>query len=171
MKFELTADSTLHFKNEYKGAFLHPKKNDVKIYVTVKDLKLIHADETCKIFSTNTLSGSDLGIIFAGKLNEASLDLNYQSVYYWNNFPCGGKLQLSGSCNELKIWNYALMSVDAQELISQNVFIENSSKGDCSVHAVQGIEYSIFGEGNILLTGQPIIHEKIVTSSGKLIHL
>ena len=155
----------LSFEQGNKSSWLNPKSNDVTLYITVKDLHQIRANETCDISSQNTLTGEELGIIFASKLNEAKLNLDYKSVYYWNNFPCGGKLDLSGSCELLSIWNFALMQVDAQNLSCKVALIENSSKGNCTVHVSDYIKYSIYGSGNIHCYGNPPTVVKEETSS------
>ena len=85
-------------------------------------------NESCEVSNLGTLKGIELGITCASKLNEAKLNLDYSTIYYWNNFPCGGKLELSGTCTFLKIWNFALMQVDAKNLITNHVLVENSGK-------------------------------------------
>ncbi|MES2589169.1 MAG: DUF2807 domain-containing protein [Bacteroidota bacterium] len=163
-------DSVLTIKNSSKGVWLNPDKNKIKLYITFKDLKKINLNESCEVSNLGTLSGNELGIVCASKLNEAKLNLNYSTVYYWNNFPCGGKIELSGNCSFLKIWNFALMQIDAKNLLTEHVLVENSSKGDCSVYTNELIEYSIFGEGNVKVFGNPTtIIKKEVTSNGKLI--
>lgn len=149
-------DSVLTLKNTSKSLWLNPDKNKMKIKITFQDLKQLNAYETCNIYSKDTLSGDELGLIFASKLNNANLKLNYNTFFYYNNHPCGGKLTLSGNCGYLKLWNYALMQVDASQLNSNLVTVENYSKGDCKVKTTNWIEYAIYGEGNIYCFGNPI---------------
>jgi hypothetical protein len=165
-------DSVLTIDSKARNTWINPDKNKVKLTIYFKNLKKLNVDESCEISSLGTISGEELGIIFASKLNEASLDLNYNTIYYWNNFPCGGKLNLTGNCQELKIWNYALMSVNAENLISKNAFINNSSKGDCTLNVSDFLEYEIHGEGNIRIIGVPSFIKKIEEKGlGKLIYL
>lgn len=163
---------TLKFKSKGKFSWTKPGSSDIKLYITLKDLRLLKANQTCDIKTMNTLSGDEIGIIFADKLNDGDLDLNYNTIYYWNNFPCGGKLTLSGTCTYLKIWNFALMQVDATQLITQHALIENSSKGSCSAYVIQSLNYAIKGEGDILLFSNPGILPALEVSdasgSGKL---
>ena len=163
-------NNTLTLKNSFKHGWLHPSKNKIKVYLTVNQLSRINANETCKIQSINTLIGTEIGLVFTSKLNEATLDLNCNTFYYWNNFPCGGKVTLSGNTNELKIWNVALMAIDAQNLVSNYVLINNASKGDCKITCLQTLDYSITGEGNIYVSGNPsTIIKTEESSTGKLI--
>ena len=163
-------DSLLTIKNSSHGVWLNPDKNKIKLYINFKDLKNLSLNESCEVSNLGTLQGNELGITCASKLNNAKLNLDYSTIYYWNNFPCGGKLELSGKCTFLKIWNFALMQVDAKNLITNHVLVENSAKGDCSVYASETLEYAIFGEGNVICDGKPkTISAKSVTSNGKLI--
>jgi hypothetical protein len=162
--------NTLSLENKFKGNWIHPKNNKVKVYITTNGLARINSYETCNIKTTNTLLGNEIGLVMTSKLNEATLDLNCNSFYFWNNFPCGGKVVLTGTTYELKLWNYALMSVDASGLVSSVATIDNFSKGDCSVNCLQKIMYSIRGTGNIYLQGNPPEMIKMEESStGKLI--
>ena len=163
-------NNTLSIENKYRGNWMHPKNNKVLVYITVDTLNLITANETCNILSDNQLVSDELGLIMKSKLNNASLDVNCTTFYYWNNFPCGGKVTVKGSCYELKIWNVAIMAVDAKELMSQFGYVENSSKGNVSVNCAQKLRYKLTGEGDIHLFGNPTLIEKIEESGkGKLI--
>lgn len=164
-------NNTLTLVNNFKGNWIYPKKNKVKIVLTVNGLSRINANETCNIKTLNTLIGDEIGLVMTSKLNEASLDVNCNSFFYWNNFPCGGKIILSGTTNELKIWNVALMSVDAKALTANVAMIDNASKGSCRITSLQKLTYKINGEGNIYLSGNPPeVIELESNSTGELIH-
>lgn len=163
-------NNTLHLENNYHGNWMHPSKNKVKLFITVNQISRINANETCNILSDNTLTGDEIGLVMTSKLNEAALDVNCNSFYYWNNFPCGGRIKISGNTNDLKIWNVALMAVDASALIANYVTVDNASKGDCKVTSLQALTYKITGEGNLYVKGNPSEIMKIEESStGKLI--
>lgn len=164
------ANNTLTIKNNYKGNWIHPKNNKIKLTITVNQISLISANETCNIKTVNTLIGDEIGLVLTSKLNEATLDVNCNTFYYWNNFPCGGRIKLSGNTTELKLWNVALMAIDAYDLIANTVLIDNASKGDCKVYSTQSLTYSIKGEGNIYVKGNPSTIVKVEESStGELI--
>jgi hypothetical protein len=145
----------LKLTNTYKGNFLHPSKNKIQIKLHTDGIRLIKANETCYIHSSIPLTGEEIGLVMASKLNEANLVLNCGSFYYWNNFPCGGKITLSGETNDLKLWNVALMTVDAQALTCKTALVENASKGDCKVTCLEQLTCALRGEGNIYLWGNP----------------
>lgn len=150
-------NNTLILENNYHGNWMHPKNNKIKIYLTVNKLNFIKVNETCNITTFNTLITDDLLLVLASKLNHATLDINCNTFSYWNNFPCGGKVVLTGNTNKLAIWNGALMAVDAYGLNANDVYCENQSKGSCKIKSLQQLKYKIKGEGNIYLKGNPLI--------------
>ena len=170
-KIELANNNgTVSLTTNYNGNWMHPRNNKVKVRIHTNGIRLIRANETCNIQSTNTLTGNEIGLIMTSKLNEASLKLNCGTFYYWNNFPCGGKVELSGQVTSLKLWNVALMAVDAQALTCQTALVENGSKGDIKLTCLQQLTCALQGEGNIYLWGDPVdvtITEQ--SSTGKLL--
>jgi hypothetical protein len=165
-------DGELRVTSSFKSAWLRPKNNRVTIYITVVELKRLNINETGSLVCTNELLGDEIGLITTGKLADVNLKLNCATFYYWNNFPCSGKISLSGNCTQLKIWNHALMQVDAKDLLSNNSLIENFSKGDVTVSPVSQLVYRIAGEGNIRVNGTPSFVEILGNDgTGKLIYL
>jgi len=163
-------NNVLRIDNERSVKWITPRKNKIQLYLKSKTLSQIIAGEACYIQTINPITSEEFGLVLTGKVNEANLELNSKIFYYWNDFPCGGKLTLSGETDELKIWNFALMSVNARNLTAKYAFIENSSKGDCEVNVVDRLEYSIRGIGDIHLYGSPSeIIKNQLSSSGRLI--
>ena len=163
-------NKTLFIEDTRGIKWLSPRKNKIKIHVTSLPLKTITASDGCNIKTLNAITSLEFGLILKGKSNEANLELDCKTFFYWNNFPSGGKVTLSGKTEMLKIWNFAIMSVDAKDLTAQNAIIENNSQGDCEVRVLNKLEYSINEKGNIHLYGKPseIISNSLI-SSGKLI--
>ena len=161
----LSIDDTRNIK------WLSPQKNKIKIYVTSLPLKKITAAEGCNIQTLTPITSVECGLVLKGKSNQANLELDCNTFFYWNNFPSGGKVTLSGKTEMLKIWNFAIMSVDAKKLTTKHAIIENNSKGDCEVTVLNKLEYSISEKGNIILHGTPSeIISNSISSSGRLIH-
>jgi len=163
-------ENVLKIGNKTRRKWLSPKSNKVELYINSKQLKEISANETCNIKTSGPITSDAFGLILRSKLNEANIELDGHQFYYWNDFPCGGKLTLSGKTDELSILNVAIMTVDAQNLIVNNASIDNRSRGDCLITVLNKLEYSITGAGNIHLYGSP--HEIVKlqeTSSGRLI--
>lgn len=163
-------DSILEISNSKKFVWLTPRKNEVVIHIYSEPLSLVEAEETCDISTANPITTNEFGIILKSKVNEATLDLNCGTFYYWNNSPAGGKLTLSGECEISKFWNHALMSIDAKNLTTNYSFVENHSQGIIEVSPIETLEYGIFDIGDIHLYSSP---DEIIliddTSTGELI--
>ena len=159
---------TVH--NENRWRWLYPEKNNIRLTLHFKQLAKIIANETCYLHNEKAIVANELGLVLKSKLNQAQLNLNCQTFYFWNNFPCGGMLTLQGTCNEVKLWNYALMQVHANELSTHIARIENASKGDIRVYCSDSMFYKIKGAGNIEVFGNPTFLVDLGSSgSGKLI--
>lgn len=164
------ADSVLYLSCNAKNKWTHPSDNALEIIVHSPPLKLVTANETSFITTSTPITSNEFGLILKSKANEADLNLNCPNFYYWNNFPTGGMLTLHGQVHDLKLWNTAIMTIDARDLIAQYALVENNSKADCIVTVSQGFQYKITDKGNIHLYGQPVTIEEVEhTGSGALI--
>ena len=154
MEYQIT-DSVLVIDNSKRFKWSDPQNNIPKLWITCPHLELVTANESCDIKTVNPITTSEFGIILGSKANVAEIETDNQIVFYWNNFPCSGKLTLRGQTNELKIWNTALMTVDASLLMTEFAYISNDSKGDCLVNVSETLEYNLNGEGNLIVFGNP----------------
>ena len=163
----------LSVNNNAKWKWLTPEDNKIKLYISSNQLSQIIVKETCNIQTLNTLLADEFSIINHPKprLSQINLELDCKTFFYWNNYQCGGKLKLRGRTDNLVIYSFALMSVDASALTSNHALIENNSRGDCEVRVKDKIEYKIGGSGNIYLHGTPEIVLLEKKSTGRLIHL
>ncbi|MFT7155370.1 MAG: hypothetical protein ACI8Q1_000371 [Parvicella sp.] len=170
--FEVT-DSLLIIDNERTWKWLKPTKNKIKIYITSPPLTNVTANQTCFIRTLTPITSTEFGLILKNKANNADLELNCSTFYYWNSHPCGGTVTLSGACNMLKLWNVALVNVQADSLYAQNAEVSNDSKGDCVINVSNKLMYTVLGDGNIEVLGNPIeiIESEPSVGSGQLIML
>lgn len=147
----------------------NPKINKVKLTIRGNQPRKLQANESCFIRTGNAIVSDEFGLVLFGKLNQAELQLDGRVFYYWNNHPCGGKVKLTGKTDQLKLWNFAIMQVDASGCESRYGLVENYSKGDCKIRVTEKLDYSLQGEGNIRLTGNPQLQMLQQTSTGLLI--
>lgn len=165
---------TLKVGSNRKVKWLSPRLNKIRLFITAPGLNAVTSNETCSIQTLNTLTADEFSIIMleSPKLAEINLDLDCNSFLYWNSYHCGGKLILKGRATKLQLYTFSLMAVDAKALTSDYAIIESYSRGNCEVFVKQQLEYSIHGEGDILLYGSPqeiLLKER--TSTGELIQL
>lgn len=154
MEYQVT-DSILVIDNNKNFKWSHPQHNIPKLWITCPQLKVLRANESCNIKTLNPITTKEFGIILGSKANVADIETDNQIVFYWNDFPCSGKLTFRGQTDELKIWNTALMTVDASLLMTEFAFVFNDSKGDCLVNVSEALEYELNGEGNLIVFGNP----------------
>lgn len=181
---EVIGDEKLIDKVEYKVEFeklvlsnskrlkwMQPTKNKTRIVIHSLPLSKVVASESCFITTNNPITSQEFGLVLGSKLNEADLELNCDVFYFWNNFPCGGTLELSGQTREVKLWTDALFAVDARKLEASYGNIVNRSKGNIAVRVNNKLDYSIQNEGDINLYGNPnqIFEIEPSSSTGKLI--
>jgi hypothetical protein len=166
------ADSTLIVKTDARATWMHPEDNKIRLDIFGDSLREIRANETCHISSSDSLHAEELGLVVGSKLNISNLILDCRTFYYYNNFPCSGTMRFSGKVEELKIWNSALMEVDASTCQADYVLVENNSAGNCTVNAQNRIDYRIGGNGDIRVYGQPqVINILGISGDGELILL
>lgn len=169
IKWEIT-DSTITFTNESKRKWMHPAHNKIKLRISCPSLKLIKAFESCSVKTIEPITTYEFGIIVGGKLNMADLEFNNSVVYCWNYFPCGGTLKFSGNTNTVKVWSTAILTVDSRNLNANDAYIVHNGKNDLFLYANQLFNYSIQGNGNLNVYGNPgQVQEVDKSGNGELI--
>ncbi len=163
---------TLSLENRFSAQWLRPEDHPIKVDLYCDSLKKIVLNESCNLSSSGPLRSNEIGLIAVSRLNIVNLEFDASTVFYWNNFPCNGSITFSGETENLKIWNTALMRVDASQLNSSYVLVENDSGVECQVVANDILDYSITGSGDVVVSGNPeIITQGDLTGSGQLILL
>jgi hypothetical protein len=171
VKFKVEA-GILSVRNENKIRWVTPGSNKVTLYITVIDLQEIRPFEACSIKTMGLLTVDQLFIVMqpSVKLMDIDMDLDCNNFHFWNNHKSGGRLTLRGRADNLTLYTFFLTAVDAKDLISTYAVIENNSRGDCELRVTRKLDYSIRGEGDILLHGNPPeILEMEDISTGELI--
>lgn len=154
IKFSVT-DSTLEVRNEKVAGWSNPSINEIELHIYSEPLSLVEVAESGLVSTANPITSEEFGIILKNKVNEANLELDCGTFYFWNNKPAGGRLTLTGQCGVLKVWSHALMSVDAKDLTCEVALIENKSKGTVEISPTQRLEYSILDVGDVFLFSNP----------------
>ena len=171
IRYEVEND-ILYIKNLSNSQWTNPQHNIAILIISSKPLKKLTVKETSNTQTLTPITSDEFGLILESKANTANLELACNKFYFWNNFPCGGLLELRGTVQNLSLGNFAIMRVDASKLNATNANVNNYSKGDCNVNVTNKLEYSIHGLGDILLHGQPAeIINNGISSEGKLITL
>ncbi len=171
VKFSIN-DSILEIRNDKSSGWANPHKNEIELHIYSHPLSLVEVEESGFVSTANPITSEEFGIVLKSKVNEANLELDCGTFYYWNNQPAGGKLTITGQSGVTKIWNHALMSVDAKSLTTDVALIENGSKGNIDISPTERLEYSILDVGDVILHSSPVnIIEIEDSGDGELIQL
>ena len=148
-------DSVLKIEDPRKSEWRTPTSNKVELYISSPQLSKLTTFEACDIKTVNPITSNEFGLVLGGKANEANLELNCNIFYHWSGSVSGGKIELDGQCNTLKLWNTGLMQIDAINLQTSYALVENKSRGTVEVNVTNRLEYAIFNAGDIVVHGKP----------------
>ena len=170
LSYELN-DSVLIIHDGKSPRWRNPEAKKPLVRIGGHHLKEIFLRETCYLTTKTPIESEEFGLVAVSKLNMADIEVNCKVFYYWNSHPCGGEIKVRGTTDELKIWNFAIMKVDASACRTRYAWVENSSKADVLVNVQEQIDYAIGGKGNILVQGNPakLVELKPATDEGRLI--
>jgi hypothetical protein len=164
-------DSVLSVNDNRRFKWLSPG-NKIKLYITAVTINKVTAEATCSIGTMHTLQVDEFALIMAPKtrLIDVNLDLDCNTFTYWNNYQCSGKVTVRGRATYLNLTTFALMRVDAKDLVAEFAVVRNNSKEDCEITVREKLSYTIGSEGNVIIYGNPseIVQEEDV-SPGELI--
>jgi hypothetical protein len=170
LSFEVR-DGILRISDGKSPRWRNPEAKKPLVRIHGHDLREIKLLETCFLKSETPIKSDELGLVAVSKLNMADIEIDCRVFYYWNSHPCGGEIKVRGTTDELKIWNFAIMKVDASACRTRYAWVENSSKADVLVDVQEQIDFAIGGKGNIYVKGNPekVVELKPATDEGELI--
>jgi hypothetical protein len=162
-------DSVLKIYNDSRFRLVSPRKNTIRIDIHAKAVNQVTLED-CRFYTVGAVRNPEkFGLVLTGKANEANIEVDCPEFYYWNNFPCGGKVDVRGNVDLVRIWNTGITIVDAKGLSPDYAMIKTNSIGDCDITVSGLLEYWIEGEGNINLWGGAQIFDLGSTGSGKVV--
>lgn len=164
----------LSLTDNNKQKWMNPENNKIKVYVHSPNHYWINASSSYSLYSTNTITSDELHIVNEGAVKLTEIDLSINCLYfsYWNNYLAGGKLTVTGKCENFQIDNYGLHLVNTVGLNARTGLITNYAKADSRIYASERLECNLHGTGNIYVYGNPAeIILKEHTSSGQVIRV
>lgn len=158
-------NGTLKVDTKGRGWFgsCHNDREDIKVYITVKDLKAIDIDGSADLtgkgrFISDTMdlsiSGSgDISLELEAKVTEAAI-------------AGAGDVKLTGKTQSFSAAIAGSGDIKAFDLVSEKCEVSIAGSGDCQVNASQELEISIAGSGDVSYKGNPAKVNSSVTGSG-----
>jgi len=164
-------DSTLIIDNKNKYNLTRSyKKVDILVSIPVNNLKELVVNGKGSISSMDTISANYLTISFVTGISDLNLKLkttNLELVVH----DGGGDIILSGTSQNVNIYNNGYAYVDLGKLQSSYVFLANKSQNKTFINASNRIDVEIYDVGNVYYTGNPQEINLQSYSDGKLIEL
>jgi hypothetical protein len=152
-------NGTLVISNK-PGSYQH--KLELKVFVTVKDLKVLTVTGSGDIKGETPFTISDLVLNIVGS-SDIILDLNANKIE--SNLAGSGDIVLSGSCKEHETNLAGSGNINATKLKSRKSDVHISGSGNCKVDASE-LYVAISGSGDVFYKGNPEKLQTSVTGSG-----
>lgn len=139
--------------------------DDVKILLYYTDISDIQASQGAKIWSTDIVKSSKLGLIS----NEGSnIDLNVNAKVIEGKVNTGATLKLSGNADSQSVVVNTGAKYDGQKLNTQITSITTNAGGKASVNATESVDATTRAGGIIDIYGKPASKKDKKIAGGKI---
>lgn len=138
-----------------------------KAYVTIKELKKVHASAGSDVKSENTLKGDDLEVS-ASSGSDLTLELLFKTLKV--DTSSGSDANLSGKVKYLTASSSSGSDLDARNLESVICKVSVSSGSDATVNVSEELEASASSGGDIDYYGNPSVKNIDESSGGDVSH-
>ena len=138
-----------------------------KAYVTVKELKEIHASSGSDVNSENTLKGEDLKVS-ASSGSDIEIDVYYKNLKL--DTSSGSDAKISGKTKNFEAEASSGSDIDAQNLESVICRISVSSGSDASVNVSEELYAKASSGGDVSYSGNPHVKDIDESSGGDVSH-
>jgi hypothetical protein len=159
-------DSVLWIDNSNNCLFLKDYKK-IKLSVHFNNVNQFSFIEPCKVRSLNPLT-DDFTLIAPAQITDLDIELNNNHFAFYNNSNTGGNFVFRGKCTASYIMGYYTARVDASQLITNTMYIENHSVVDYYVRAEEILHIQIFNRGNVYYYDDPKVFTDSITGTGKV---
>ncbi len=135
--------------------------DDVKVNVTVKNLRRIDVTGSPDVTSTNKIIADTLVIIGAGG---ASMRLDVQATYLRTTLSGAGNLKIAGTATQLDAVLSGAAQLKAYQLATEKSTVTTAGASSAHITVASSLNATSSGASEIHYQGNPA--EKIVSSSG-----
>jgi hypothetical protein len=140
-------------------------KNELRINLSLKDLKELKYDGVGNVKTLGTFKVGDVRLIGSG-VGNLELDLDAQQIDA--DFDMVGNINLQGKANRAFFTNNGVGNLDASNLIVKDMEINSSGIGNVEVHCTGELSLVVDGIGKVNYSGHPRILKKEVSGIGKV---
>jgi hypothetical protein len=139
--------------------------SDVRIFITVQDVRRLELSSSGRIFGENTFNIDDIELRLSGS---GSIDLGLNCDDVTATLPGSGTIALEGTGDELDFNLSGSGELKAFGMQMNEADVVISGSGDAEVRVVNRLSARISGSGNVLFRGNPVVNSTI-TGSGRVI--
>lgn len=159
-------DDTLTIEDTKKFS-LNPGRNTIEIHFRKIDHLVTY--DPVDLTAEDTIRADRMSWDAIGEIAEGSLAVDCNVFILCNSANTLGFITLSGHAELLVIFNRYGGSVFAGGMTCKYAEITNESAGDVHVNASEKVTAYIWGPGNIIYSGDPMIDIKEVKGTGSLV--
>ena len=137
----------------------------LKVYVTVKDLKMIDVSGAVNIKTDGLLTVPELSIDASGA-SDAKMDIAVQKL----TLDCSGasKIRFTGTAVDVKMDLSGASDIFNYELLAESYDIEISGAGNAQINVSKKIHAEISGAGSVKYKGSPTEIDQSVSGAGSI---
>jgi hypothetical protein len=140
-------------------------KNELRINLSLQDLKELKYDGVGNVKTQGTFKVGDVRLIGSG-VGNLELDLDAQQIDA--DFDMVGNITLQGNAYRAIFENNGVGKLDASQLIVGNMEVKSSGIGKVDVHCTGDLSLVVDGIGKVTYSGNPRILKKEVSGIGKV---
>ena len=139
--------------------------NELIVRVKIKELKEIESSSASSIKSNSVFKGNNLNII-ASSASTIDMEVEYENITV--EASSTSDIMLRGKTLKLETNASSASSIDASELMSNEVFAESSSASNIKVHAIVKLDAKAESAGTIASVKKPREFRGKETSGGEI---
>lgn len=161
-------EDTLTITNSNTCNWVRSYKNEINVYVTVKELSIITYSGSGNVLSTNTITARN--ILIEQKSGSGNMDIRIDADTSYLQFHTGtGDITCSGSSAMSFLYNSSNGFLYCSDLQTTNTFVSNSGTGDIYLNVDSSLTAFIHFVGSIFYKGNPSVINEEIDGTGKLI--
>jgi hypothetical protein len=139
--------------------------NELIVRVKIKELKEIESSSASSIKSNSVFKGNNLNII-ASSASTIDMEVEYENITV--EASSTSDIKLKGKSLKFETNASSASSIDAAELMSNEVFAESSSASNIKVHAIVKLDAKAESAGTIASVKKPREFRGKETSGGEI---
>lgn len=161
-----TTDSVLNLDNSNDCSYIRNYER-IKCFLHYSDNLRLSLFDVCKLTNQTPIT-SNFSLAVPADLAEVDIEMNNSHFQFYNNGNTGGTYTFRGYSDLCEISGHYTARFILSDLISREMYINNSSTGDMHVNATEFLAVQIHNKGNVYYTGSPEIVIDSVSGTGIL---